>query len=558
MVADSRPDREGPVREQLSALRSLLVLFMLLSQQDSRASILPFVANAVESLGPARTLGISLDGQWQDLGIPGRAGAPVSLPVLAAEAGGGAVPDGGRLEITGVPWSWAYSLSSPHGPSGYLLVGASSRPAESEQFLLQVLAQQAGVALDNARLRSRERGQAAELRVANLLLERRMDIHERLTMVALRGDGQEGIAEAVYELTGRPAAIEDRFGNLRAWAGPGRPEPYPKDEPDQRDRLLNRMMATAGPVREGERLITVALLGGIPVGVLAVYDPQGTAGDTERIAIEHATTVLTMELARLQGLVETDTRLRLNLVLDLIAGAGPDGDGVLNRAQALGYDLGRPHRVAIVDAPPGEGDIDLFFHAVSRAAQQLRVGSLLAPRLHDVILLADGEPPWDEFRETVAAQVHGGNSRIGVGGRCRETSEYPRSYREAQIALQIQKTIGGPEQVTIFGDLGVYQVLATADDTSAIEQFVHQWLGQLIDYDAVHGTQLVLTLSEYLDHGGSYDASARALSVHRSTLKYRLRRIRDVSGYDLGQPDTQFNLQFAARAWRTLQALRQP
>jgi DNA-binding PucR family transcriptional regulator len=44
--------------------------------------------------------------------------------------------------------------------------------------------------------------------------------------------------------------------------------------------------------------------------------------------------------------------------------------------------------------------------------------------------------------------------------------------------------------------------------------------------------------------------------VHRSTLKYRLRRIREVSGHDLGVPDNQFNLQVATRAWRTLEALR--
>ena len=554
-MAGRPPGGEGPVREQFSALRNLLALFMLLTQQDSLDSILAFVVNAVESLGPCKTLGISLNSHWQDLRIPGRVEADVNLPALPL-AGTGAPGGGGQVEIPGVPWSWAYSLSSPHGPSGYLLVGAASQPAESEQFLLQVLAQQAGVALDNARLRSRERDQAAELRAANLLLERRMEIHERLTMVALRGEGQEGIAQAIYDLTGHPAAIEDRFGNLRAWAGPGRPDLYPKEQPDQRDRLLHRMTATVGPVREGERLFSVALLGGVPVAVLALRDPEGTAGDTERMAIEHATTVLTMELARLQGMVETDTRLRVNLVLDLIEGAGPNGDGVQNRAQALGYDLGRPHRVAIVDSSRGESDIDLCFHAVRRVAQQFRVGSLLAPRLHDVIVLADTDTPWERFREEVAGQLEGGNCRIGVGGWCEETGEYPRSYREAQIALRIQKTIGGPEQVTIFGDLGVYQLLATAHDTSAIEQFVHQWLGQLIDYDALHGTQLVLTLSEYLDHGGSYDASALALSVHRSTLKYRLRRIRDVSGHDLSLPDTQFNLQFAARAWRTLQALR--
>jgi len=45
--------------------------------------------------------------------------------------------------------------------------------------------------------------------------------------------------------------------------------------------------------------------------------------------------------------------------------------------------------------------------------------------------------------------------------------------------------------------------------------------------------------------------------VHRSTLKYRLRRIREVSGHDLGLPDVQFNLQVATRAWRTLRVLRE-
>ena len=87
-----------------------------------------------------------------------------------------------------------------------------------------------------------------------------------------------------------------------------------------------------------------------------------------------------------------------------------------------------------------------------------------------------------------------------------------------------------------------------------------EWLGPLIDYDAQRGTPLVLTLSEYLDCGGNYDTSAKALSVHRSTLKYRqyrLRRIRQVSGHDLGLPDVHFNLQVATNAWRTLQVLRE-
>jgi DNA-binding PucR family transcriptional regulator len=229
---------------------------------------------------------------------------------------------------------------------------------------------------------------------------------------------------------------------------------------------------------------------------------------------------------------------------------------MLNRAQILGYDLDRPHQVLLIEAARGMDDIDLLLYAVSRAARQAGIGSLLAQRRRDVVVLADAETSWEEFRQAIGAGLQGAASRVGVGGRYRVPGELPRSYREAQLALRIQKTIGGPEQVTVFSELGVYQLLTASGDMSAIEEFVQRWLGRLTDYDTVHGSQLVLTLSEYLDHGGSYDASATALSVHRSTLKYRLRRIREVSGHDLSVPDTAFNLQLATRAWRTLHALR--
>jgi DNA-binding PucR family transcriptional regulator len=54
---------------------------------------------------------------------------------------------------------------------------------------------------------------------------------------------------------------------------------------------------------------------------------------------------------------------------------------------------------------------------------------------------------------------------------------------------------------------------------------------------------------------GNYDATTAALFVHRNTLKYRLRRIREISKLNLKNPDTKFNLQLASRAWSTRKAL---
>jgi hypothetical protein len=192
MAAPHRTDTDSPARQQLSALRSLLVLAMLLTQQDGQAAILDVVANAVESLGRCQLEGIYFDGRWQDLQVPGRgaaAGSPPGTAVITAAL----LPDGGQVELADVPWGWAYPLASPYGAGGYLIVGAAGPLAESERFLLQVLAQEAAVALANAHLHRRERERAGELQVANLALRRGMEIHDRLTRVALAGEGQDGI-----------------------------------------------------------------------------------------------------------------------------------------------------------------------------------------------------------------------------------------------------------------------------------------------------------------------------------------------------------------------------
>ncbi|WP_141279097.1 helix-turn-helix domain-containing protein [Pseudonocardia hydrocarbonoxydans] len=55
--------------------------------------------------------------------------------------------------------------------------------------------------------------------------------------------------------------------------------------------------------------------------------------------------------------------------------------------------------------------------------------------------------------------------------------------------------------------------------------------------------------------GGNYDATARALVIHRSTLRYRLRRIREISDLDIGEVNVRLNLHIATRAHNVLQGL---
>ena len=381
-------------------------------------------------------------------------------------------------------------------------------------------------------------------------LERTATIHEALTRVSASGAGEEGIARTVFELTGYPVAVEDRFGNLRTWAGPGRPEPYPKTDPRKRAHLLRQARREGHPVRDGDRFFALAQPRDEILGVLALFDREGAAGAHDAFALEHGALILAAELSHLRGLGEMELRLRGDLVDDLCSGT--DDDSAHARAQAIGYDLHRPHAVVVIQGR-AKATGEALARAVEHAAAQLEIGSLVGRRQGAVVLLAhEVGCRWSEFGDALSAEFPSGGVSIGVGGRCDVPADFPRSVREAFVALGVRQASRQPAGVTTYDSLGIYRILAGGQHTTEVEGFMREWLGPLLDYDAAHGAELVKTLSTYLECGGSYDETADGLAIHRSTLRYRLQRIREVSGLDLGDVDARFNLHAATRAWRVL------
>ena len=546
---------ESCLRERLSEFRALLVISLLMTASVNEDQILELATSSAPGLGLWRVEGYRFaDGQWH-AGLHGFASAPSGLGKQLAALGG----KGSPVNLAGRTWAWAYPLPGVDGPLGHLIASSAAEPVAEQRLLIRILAQQTGVAVSNARLHARERATAAELATANEALattvsrlQRSMDIHQRLTSVAVSGEGQPGIAKALHELTGMPVAIEDRYGNLTAWAGPGQPDPYPKESSAKREHLLRRLMRAASPTREGERLMLLACPRSDVLGVLSLIDPERRADDADLVALEHGATVLAMELARLRGIADTELRLRGDLGHDLLAGT--DDDSALTRAEALDYDLRRPHRVVIVEGKGRARSHDALLTAVRRAMRRANLDGLFETRTGEVAVITAAQGDWEKLRRAVMSDL-GGQVLVGVGGPTARPSELPSSLREAGLALRLQKSLLPGSNACEYPKLGIFRMLAAIPDLSDVESFVREWLGSLLDYDARRGAELVHTLTQYLEHGGNYDATAAELSVHKSTLKYRLQRIRELTGLELNDPDIHFNLQLATRAWGTLQAL---
>ena len=264
-----------------------------------------------------------------------------------------------------------------------------------------MLAQQAGIALANQRLHARQRASAEELRAANATLaardrgapaEHRHPRPADQRLARQRGPGRHRPRAA------RAHGSSDRHrGQARqppCVGGPRAARPLPQGcTPEERARLLRRTGTDRPTIRDGDRLITVAGPVDDVLGVVVLFDPDGTAGEPEHVALEHGATVLAVEL----GTAPEPRR-----------GRAPRRAGPRRRPAPRHRRRARPRACAGVRlrpaaAPPGRRrrGSRRTGHAqrpaarrCDGAARDLGIGSLLAIRDGSVVLLAQHDGPW--------------------------------------------------------------------------------------------------------------------------------------------------------------------
>jgi hypothetical protein len=383
--------------------------------------------------------------------------------------------------------------------------------------------------------------------LADLRIQR--SVHEVLSRATIDAEGVDGIARAVHGLTSLPVAIEDCFGNLRAWAGPGRPDPYPKPHPSPRQQLLREAARAGRPLRTRDGMTGLARYRGETLGLITLVDPEHRAGEHELFALDYACTMLALELAHRRNLAEVELRLRRDLVDDLVTGT--DDAGAVARAEAVGHDLHGPHHLAVVRWTGLPSD-EAFNRAVSGACRTLELAVLPARLSGREVLVIGGPPRGDLLYSALSAALGSPTGAVGLSGAAETPHDLPRAYQEALRALDLRSRSRRPYGSTSFEQLGLYRLLSTGNDYHEVERFVREWLGPLLDYDARRHGDLVLTLTQYFACGGNYDGTAAALGVHRSTLRYRLQRIREISGRDLGDVEHRLNLHVATRVWQIM------
>ena len=213
-----------------------------------------------------------------------------------------------------------------------------------------------------------------------------------------------------------------------------------------------------------------------------------------------------------------DARLQALLVDALLR--GDSSDVLASRAAALGW-VDTPPVAVVVGRSPG-GDITAVLHAVYRAARRARIeviGGVHGDRL--VVVMGGATDP---VATAAALAVSFGDGPIVVGPAVPTLDQATESARAALSGFRAAPAWPGAPTPVAAADLLPERVLA--GDMDARRSLRHDAYGSLVRA----GGGLLDTLDAFYAAGGVLESAARELFVHPNTVRYRLKRIADVTG----------------------------
>jgi PucR C-terminal helix-turn-helix domain/GGDEF-like domain len=228
-----------------------------------------------------------------------------------------------------------------------------------------------------------------------------------------------------------------------------------------------------------------------------------------------------------------DARLQALLVDALLR--GDSADALASRAAALGWTDAPPVAVVVGRSPGGEAGVVL--HTVARAARRASVevfGGVHGERL--VIVMGGASDP---LRAATALLTAYGAGPVVVGPAVPTLETATDSARSAMAGYRAAAAWPGAPRPVSADDLLPERALS--GDGEARRILRHTAYGAL----ARASGELLETLDAFLANGGALEATARALFVHPNTVRYRLRRVAEVTGFAPLQPRDAFTLRIA-------------
>jgi purine catabolism regulator len=422
-------------------------------------------------------------------------------------------------------------------------------------------------------------------------LRRGVQIQERMERLVLEERGLDEVVRVAAAAIGGVVGVLDAHGETLAWHAHVRA----LRDPDRAEigrqviaRSVGEARAPAGsppapfeprlprwqggvlalPVIARDRLSPHAWL----VGARAA----GALGEFEQLILRQTVTVVALELMHLRIEHDTERRLAGDVLAEALTGRLHPEElqarlrpfGIGEQAAVLAFSLRDPDAAAPL---------------LERALARADVRGLVATRAGLLCAVIDATGMTEMTAAAGAKGTSGASNANGTAGaastagagatnpievarnartvlageagevraaasRAAATHSLRLSFHEARCALEaVRLQNGDAPEVASYRDLGAFQLLLSLQDDDALISYCRGVLGPVEQGEGEYGDELLRSLDVFIEHNGHWEKAAAALYCHRHTLRYRIRRVEQLTGRDFSKARDRIEFWLALR-----------
>lgn len=204
-----------------------------------------------------------------------------------------------------------------------------------------------------------------------------------------------------------------------------------------------------------------------------------------------------------------------------------------------GFDLSGDFIIAAVSPRGCAAGFDTFENKAARLLS-LRL-TPITPRFtmftqdEAVIIVLQGVET-ERLREMLSTiSIENEDIRVALGGAGSGIDSLPRTYKRARAALSYAEKRGA--RFVSYDDLGIFKIFLEVENKEELRGIYEQRLKKLEEYDRQNNSDLTQFLRLYLEHSAGVQEVAGLLNVHRNTVNYKLKKIREILNCDLSYAD---------------------
>ena len=303
-------------------------------------------------------------------------------------------------------------------------------------------------------------------------------------------------------------------------------------------------------------------------GYVIVINEKYKAEKYDLIAIDHAITVIKLDVQKQIFEREVERKYKDNFVLDLIFHTLESMDEIETRGRTFGWHFSGEYYAMIADIDHFKAK---YVKGVNSSTEIDRISRQMTDDIIEYVTGAFAGCVYTTFTEQVVFVIHknsfdhgelrqklneinrllkkekGFTAVFSFGSRAGDISRVHISYQQAKTALHLTRHLGREGCVCFYSELGIYTLLDKLKDNVYVEKFAGDCLKKLLIYDITTNSDLYKTLETLVRYNWNLKETAENMYVHYNTMKKRYHKIQEILGISFENAGAKMEVELAVK-----------